>query len=93
MGDNSPLNRDNDWENNPDNQIMITDTLMYTPNIIEIDDAIFDATVRDSLVAPFSSIEPIRADSSAQKPEPVVIKKQIIQHQTVVVRDTVFIFE
>jgi len=40
-----------------------------------------------------SSNEPISSDSSAKETEPVIIKKQIIQHQTVVVRDTIFIIE
>jgi len=40
-----------------------------------------------------SSNEPSHSDSPVEKTEPVVIKKQIIQYQTVVVRDTILIIE
>ena len=39
------------------------------------------------------SDEPTNSDSYAKKNEPVLVKKQIIQHQTVVVRDTIYIIE
>jgi len=97
MSDNSPMNRDNDiWDKNNE-WITVSDTLMYTPNVTEADSAIFDVASPESLpsfeTGRDASNEPIPSDSSAKKTEPVIVKKQIIQHQTVVVRDTVFIIE
>ena len=89
MSVNSPMNRDYERMSN---EVIVNDTLMYSPNPIEENDFVFDAGIdvgRDGAC-------PVSTDSvlPAEKPSaPVVVKKQIIQHQTVVVRDTVFIIE
>jgi len=96
MSVNSPLNRDNDLANINNDMVTISDTLIYSPIIPEADNTIFNAASSDSLnsiEAEYVSSEPINSDSSEKIAEPVVVTKQIIQHQTVVVRDTVFIFE
>jgi len=82
MSDNSPLNAKHD----KNETVIVTDTLIYSPDIrepVETDTIIFDVPAPSSLL-------PASETPSAA---PVVVKKQIIQHQTVVVRDTVFIIE
>jgi RNA polymerase sigma factor (sigma-70 family) len=91
MSENSPLNSDN---NRMNNEVIVSDSVMYLPNQIEEDAYIFDAAdIKESeLEHNLVNTEPINldADSSA---ETIVVKRQIIQRQTVVVRDTVFIIE
>ena len=121
MGDNSPLNRDNDWPNRQEIMIPVGDSLIYLPSIMEADadNFMFDVvsgnsfhsvdavpehepvpvpepeieSVSEPVSESVSSNEPVESDGSATKTEPVVITRQIIQHQTVVVRDTIFIIE
>ena len=93
MSVNSPLNRDHDRKIN---EMTVSDTLMYVPGTIEKDPSIFDAADNDGNNAArhVSTDEPIHSVPSAEKTTaPVVIKKQIIQRQTVVVRDTILIIE
>jgi len=78
MRESSSLNRDIDRMNS---EIIVTDTLMYLPNSIEEDVIVLDNDSTDSKM-------PVEKTTA-----PVVVKKQIIQHQTVVLRDTIFIFE
>ncbi len=134
MGDNSPLNRDND-------QVIVSDTLIYSSKPVIADSTTFNAVGHDSFIPSdpvdpgvasaaieFSSQDnpvqestskPVNSSESPStaeaKPEPVsqepsnkqtdpnsstekvtapvVVKKQVIQHQTVVVRDTIVITE
>jgi len=99
MSENSPLNRENDRMKN---NMIVIDTLMYSPNPTptETDSVYFDTTINDGIDASIydgkDAARHISTDSTPnleKKPAPVVIKKQIIQHQTVVVRDTIFIIE
>ena len=101
MSDNSPLNREYD-------AIPASDTLMYAPNPTEETYTVFDAdSLRtfpmlvttenpDYLSDSVSSNEQVNLVPPVEKtttPAPVVVKKQIIQRQTVVVRDTILIVE
>jgi len=110
MSENSPLNRDYERMNS---EVIVIDSLMYSPNPIEENDSIFDSGIYDGRdgarpvftdsVANDVSIDGANDDSidgacpvstETEKPiAPVVVKKQIIQHQTVVVRDTIYIIE
>ena len=80
MSVNSPLNGNRDRTDM--NRDMVSDTLMYSPTPINTDNTVFIDSIRSDAVA-----------SPEKTPDPVVVKKQIIQHQTVVVRDTIFIIE
>ena len=93
MGDNSPLNA-------PGETVTVADTLMYSPPT-PIDTAFFEINVElpEDLLpdpAPFLpavSGTPPAPPAEETAPPPVVVKKQIIQRETVVVRDTIFIIE
>jgi len=135
MSDNSPLNRDND---RMEKQVIVNDTLMFTPNQTVEDAIVFEAGIQDGRNAARNvstdngadndgkdaarhvftdngadndatdAARHVSTDNGADNdgidaarhvstdsvlPAPVVVKKQIIQHQTVVVRDTIFIIE
>ena len=87
MSDNSPLNRDGGRMNmNNDNIITVSDTLTYSPIPIDTDDTVS--------VEPDYFLNNSNGESSEETvTAPVIVKKQIIQHQTVVIRDTIFIAE
>jgi predicted DNA-binding protein YlxM (UPF0122 family) len=99
MSENSPLNRDNALTNINNDMVTVSDTTMYLPKQIEEDYTVLDdifppASENTDLLSGFvSSDELSNSDLSVEKTEPVVVRKQIIEHQTVVVRDTIFIFE
>ena len=83
MGDNSPLNTQKEM-------VTVTDTMMYAPDLpkpVEMD------TTTNFNVPAFSPANANPAPFVEETTAPVVVKKQIIQHQTVVVRDTIFIIE
>ncbi len=136
MSDNSPLNHSQE-------NILITDTVMYSPKFAVEDTIIFDATMYQELIQPEatqemtasssiesqddvkntsinhrdkSSLTPNKettshphptntqemktpgstsppSNASIQSIEPVVVKKQVIQRETVVIRDTIMIQE
>ena len=101
MSENSPLNKDNETMNS---EITVSDTLMYlpNPNIVKGDIFVPDTAYsgRDAMHRVFAtdSTAHHESDNSTLPPDekptaPVVVKKQIIQRQTVVVRDTIFIIE
>jgi RNA polymerase sigma factor (sigma-70 family) len=109
MSVNSPLNSDNDKINN---EIFVSDTVNYSPSLIEEEVVIFDETDSSSnffmseqteVSEPeetFSNYKPensknidTKDDEAAEKTTPVVVTKQIIERQTVVVRDTIIIVE
>ena len=48
---------------------------------------------RLNLSSTVASTDTVTVPSAEKTPPPVVVKKQVIQHQTVVVRDTIFIIE
>jgi len=86
--------------------VIISDTLTYLPDAplpVEMDTAIFDWPTPSTLLPASENFDVARdqnhpsdsVSSNEQTPsaEKIVVKKQIIQHQTVVVRDTVFIVE
>jgi len=100
MSDNSPLNAKHD--NNE--MVTLSDTLIYLPDLsnpLEMDATFSDVkttfpTEENSDCEqhhPFDSISSNNASSDKKTTAPVIVKKQIIQRQTVVVRDTVFIIE
>ena len=102
MGENSPLNRDSDRMYHQDERATAGDTLMYLPDAVKDDVMVFDAANHAAGTDTFESLpEPVTTkdskDSNVQentgKIAPVVVKKQIIQRQSVVIRDTVFIVE
>jgi len=102
MSENSPLNRDYERMNS---EVIVIDSLMYSPNPIEENDSIFDSGIydgRDGARPVFTDSVTANANEDGARPvstetekpiAPVVVKKQIIQHQTVVVRDTIYIIE
>jgi len=101
MSDNSPLNRDNNVMNN---EIIVTDSLMYLQDDgrdvarhVSTDSAANnisgDAASNESGDVSSNESGDVARHVSTDTPAPVVVKKQIIQHQTVVVRDTIFIIE
>ena len=96
MSENSPLKKDKNMMNN----VTAGDTLMYSPKPLEENTHFFDAVIDNGTDVAYDSIDMTRhvstceaVDSAKPTTTPVVIKKQIIQHQTVVVRDTIFIVE
>ena len=102
MGDNSPLNDKSNKRVNMDQKelMIVSDSLKYSPEepqTVEADTTIFDVLSPSSLLPASTNPDhhPSGADSSndIKTTAPVIIKKQIIQHQTVVIRDTVFIIE
>jgi RNA polymerase sigma factor (sigma-70 family) len=102
MSVNSPLNRDNDKININDDRIIVSDSLMYSPNPADVFDEAFspsESVISESKETSFSDnpekIEPDNYDieSSYIEVAPVVVRRQIIERQTVVVRDTIFIIE
>ena len=92
MGDSSPLNTQKEM-------IVVSDTLMYSP-VMQMDTTFFDVStdLPESINTGHAQFLPIISDSPPaplveETAPPVVIKKQIIRHETVVVRDTIFIIE
>jgi len=95
MSENSPINRDTDMINS---EITVSDTLIYSPNIKKEDIFIPDSAINNSRdeschVSTDSEMNNSSFPPNEKTNAPVVVKKQIIQHQTVVVRDTIFIVE
>ena len=99
MSDNSPLNRDKEMMNS---EITAGDTLMYSPDAIREDTFVPDSAIfndGDATRHVFPDFSAQREPNDSMSPSdektaaPVVVKKQIIERQTVVVRDTVFIVE
>jgi RNA polymerase sigma factor (sigma-70 family) len=95
MSENSPVNRAHDVMNV---EMTAGDTLMYSPKPPPEDSATFDAAISGDSDATHhvsthesNDSAPLHEETAATTP--VVVKKQIIQRQTVVVRDTVFIVE
>ena len=102
MSVNSPLNK-NDSEILE--QINVIDTLIYNKEMPTMPDSVFwdmsnqpdkevayiinETDIENENVVPQSS----QIENDAAPSEPVVILKQIIEQQTVIVRDTVFIIE
>ena len=99
MSENSPLKTD---QNMMKNEIMVSDTLMYSPNPVMEDTFIPDSSIfndGDAARHVFTDFPAQREPNDSTPPPdekttaPVVVRKQIIERQTVVVRDTVFIVE
>ena len=101
MSKNSPLNRDYETKVN---KIFVIDTLKYLPGQIDAGLNIFNAADNDGRdVARHVSADTVGDDGkdmarhvsadTLRPAVPVTVKKQIIEHQTVVIRDTIFIIE
>jgi len=105
MSENSPLNRDNDSrdvarslsEAEVRNVSTVSDSTTYSPTPANVLDIIPEAEISESEQNNQFTTEQInsddKTDTSAEETEPVVVRRQIIQRQTVVVRDTIYIIE
>ena len=94
MSVNSPLNGNDDRTNL--NRDMVSDTLIYSPDTINEDTFVPDSAIydgKDAMHRVSAEAHDSTPPPNEKTPAPVVVKKQIIQHQTVVVRDTIFIIE
>ena len=94
MSVNSPLNRDDSRMNG--DTIIVGDTLTYSPTPANTADIVLDAAAHEFFATEASDSSHLNFEKTPDNDSitaPVVIRRQIIQHQTVVVRDTVFILE
>ena len=85
MSENSPLKS----EGNNYEVVIDSDTPIYSPTPIDVFDIISEAET----MVPEQLTLNYEADTFTEEIEPVIVRRQIIQHQTVVVRDTIFIIE
>jgi RNA polymerase sigma factor (sigma-70 family) len=100
LGDDS--RQDNDVTNTVNEQVIVNDTLNYLPDLIEMENNFTDETVYRTNANQTHAHEPSVNPATPAKPEPhaaeetidtVYVTKQIIERQTVVVRDTIYIEE
>jgi len=99
MSENSQMYKDTDMMKN---EFILSDSIMFSPDAIKEDTFFFDAAISNGrdFAPQISSDTATYREPNESIPlhdektiAPVIIKKQIIQHQTIVVRDTIYIIE
>ena len=97
MSEKSPFKSYNNISNSDYEIVTVNDSSIYSPTPTGDFDIISEAEVSESEQNNQLTTEQIKSDDKTgtftEEIEPVVVRRQIIQRQTVVVRDTIFIIE